>query len=79
MLFRSLLYHTARDCKGLYAFYVNFFLNLEKNAVTLTVLRFCSLLHAEVVLRDIHSIEYYAQITQTILYSINIPRVCTVM
>ena len=43
---------------------MNFFLNLEKNAVTLTVLRFCSLLHIEVVLSDIDSIEYFAQITQ---------------
>ena len=58
---------------------MNFFLNLEKNAVILSVLRFCSLLHIEVVLRDIDSIEYYAQITQTILYSESIPRVCTVM
>ena len=43
---------------------MNFFLNLEKNAVTLTVLRFCSLLHIEVVFTYIHSIEYFAQITQ---------------
>ena len=43
---------------------MNFFLNLEKNAVTLTVLRFCSLLPETVVLSNIHSIEYFAQITQ---------------
>ena len=43
---------------------VIFFFDLEKNSETLTVLRYCSLHPETLVLHDIHSIEYYAQITQ---------------
>ena len=53
-----------RECKGLYAFLCDYFLNLEKISGSLTALRYPSLLHIEVVLRDIDSIEYFAQITQ---------------
>ena len=46
-------------------FYVIYFSTERKISASLTALRFSSLQHKEVVLLDIHSIEYFTQITQT--------------
>ena len=57
-----------RECKGLYASMCDFILYLEKISASLAVLGSTVHLPDTVVLLDIHSIEYLAQVTQTPFY-----------